>query len=72
MDGERYLWAPTAQLTACPDTVSYFALRESPAGNRALAVYENMLLGALIVVPDSGMQREIQEELRRLSERKVM
>ena len=72
LDGERHLWAPTAQLTACPDSVSYFALRETPGGLRALAVYENMLLGALIVVPGSGIQREIQEYLRRLSEREVM
>lgn len=72
LDGERHLWAPTAQLTACPDWVSYFALRETPGGLRALAVYENMLLGALIVVPGSGIQREIQEGLRRLSEREVM
>lgn len=72
LDGERHLWAPTAQLTACPDWVSYFALRETPGGLRALAVYENMLLGALIVVPGSGIQREIQEYFRRLSEREVM
>lgn len=72
LDGERHLWTPTTQLTACPDSVSYFALRETPGGVRALAVYENMLMGALIVAPDRSMQTEIQEMLRGLSEREVM
>ena len=72
LDGERHLWAPTAQLIACPDRVSYFALRETPGGVRALAVYENMLMGALIMAPGRSMQTEIQEMLRGLSEREVM
>lgn len=72
IDGERHLWAPSAQLTACPDNVSYFALRGIPGGLRALAVYENMLMGALIVVPGRSMQMQIQAMLVGLSEREVM
>lgn len=72
MDGERCLWCPKAQMAAAPSMVSYFAVREYQGSRRALAVYENMLMGALILVPGQGMQKGIMDWLKDLSGKEVM
>ena len=69
---ERHIWAPTAQFTACPDKVQLYALRVAPDTSRAIAVYEDMFMSALVRVNGTGEQQRIQEMLRELGSKDVI
>ena len=68
----RYIWASAAQFAACPDAADAYMLREAPDGSRAIAVYEGMLMSALVRVPNAENQRLIAQKLRELAEMEMI
>ena len=69
---DRYVWANVEQFTACPDNVIMYALRTAPDTTRAIAVYDDMLMGGLVRLLGTGQQLRIQETLRGLGEKEVI
>ena len=69
---DRYVWANVEQFTACPDNVIMYALRTAPDTTRAIAVYDDMLMGGLVRLLGTGQQLRIQEMLRGLGEKEVI